>query len=83
MAVINSSTSDITINSDGESKRYALKIRKLPFLRGSYQLHMHFFSMGKNYQGGQSNIASIEVNSNNLGPAHRHLVALERDWYER
>ena len=83
VAVINSSTSDVSVISASKAKRYALKIKKIPFLRGSYQLHMHFFSKDKNYQGGQTNIASIEIDSEKLGPAHRHLVALEREWYEK
>ena len=83
IAVVNSRTHDIQIDACGGERRYGVRVKKVPFLRGSYQLHVHFFDEHGVYLGGEVGAGSIEVDSSELGSLHRHLITLDREWYLR
>lgn len=84
IATISSLSSAIKISAltQGNQKTYAVCLNRIPLLRGCYVIHANFFNCDDGvFLGNRSNISELYISQSQFSAPHRHLLALERDWY--
>ncbi len=83
IATISSLSSELQVILPSESKvRFAVRLDKIPLLRGHYIINAHFIKMNDGeFLGSQYNIQAFQIVKTGLNAPHRHLLALQREWF--
>ena len=83
IATVSSLSSELKVMLPSESKlRFAVRLDKIPLLRGHYIINAHFFRMNDGeFLGSQYNIQVFQIVKTDLNAPHRHLLALQREWF--
>jgi len=81
IATLSSRENDVVEDFSGSSQNYLLRVKRLPLLRGYYNVHAHLFLLSSGeYMGSQMNVSGITVNNSDLRVPHLHLLALDSEW---
>jgi lipopolysaccharide transport system ATP-binding protein len=84
LATVSSAASTVIVDSAARGTRYAVRLARLPLLRGAYAVHAHLFDRDSGaFLGTQEHVAFVRVLEGPRTSPQRHLLALDATWYRR